>query len=351
MRRIAGYRRDFDVRFAAYFDGLRDELGPLATGRFAPRCVELLRDQSLRGGKRLRVALLHEAARLVTDEEVPGLDAAALSIELLHTHGLVHDDIVDDAPLRRGAPSTYYAYRADFPGRERTALGLAVLAGDLAAFLSVRVLLEAPVPAELARAMAAVQSRAAADTVLGQFLDLERDFPPVPDEEFLHTVTEFKSARYSILAPLRMGLLAAGEDPERYADELRRYAVLVGIYEQMRDDYLDLFGDAEVTGKPVGTDLRDGRRTYAVNALLDAVEGAERTLVTSALGAPGCDAETVAEIREIARRRGVDARLRDRMRHYARGASEEAARWRPRWREDAVSFFEALPLWSVEREA
>ncbi|MER6917006.1 polyprenyl synthetase family protein [Streptomyces sp. NPDC000594] len=348
---MAHHRSRFEPVFAAYFDGLLKDRGPLAGSTFAPRCVELLRDQSLRGGKRLRVALLHEAARLVTGEEVPGLDAAAISVELLHTHGLVHDDIIDDAPLRRGAPSTYYAYRADFPGRERTALGLAVLAGDLAAFLSVQVLLEAPLPDGLRRAMAATQTRAAADTVLGQFLDLERDFPPVPDEEFLHTVTEYKSARYSILAPLRLGLLAAGEDPDRYADGLHRYAVLVGIYEQMRDDCLDLFGDPAVTGKPVGTDLREGRRTYAVDALLETVGGADRDRVTAALGDPACDTDRVAEIREIALRHGVDALLHRRMTGYARAASQEAARWRPRWREEAVSFFEALPLWSVERRA
>lgn len=70
---------------------------------------------SLRGGKRLRPALVYEVARLVTDEEVPGLDEAALSLELLQMHGLVHDDIIDDSPERRGGPSTYYAYRQEFP--------------------------------------------------------------------------------------------------------------------------------------------------------------------------------------------------------------------------------------------
>ncbi|ANW21290.1 polyprenyl synthetase family protein [Streptomyces clavuligerus] len=347
--RIAAHRRRFDPLFAAYFDRLAAAPGPFTAGRFPARCVELLRDQSLRGGKRLRVALLHEAARLVTDAEVPGLDEAALSVELLHTHGLVHDDIVDDAPLRRGAPSVYYAYRAEFPGQERTAVGLAVLAGDLAAFLSVQVLLEAPLPDGLRLALAQEQTRASAETVLGQFLDLERDVPPLPGDDFLHTVTEFKSARYSILAPLRLGLLAAGEDPEPYAGELRRYAVLVGIYEQMRDDYLDLFGDPAVTGKPVGTDLRDGRRTYAVNALLAGVDGADRKRVESALGDPGCDDATIAEIGALARRAGVDERLRATMLRYAREASDEAAGWRPRWREEAVSFFSALPLWSVRR--
>ncbi|MHA7959788.1 polyprenyl synthetase family protein [Streptomyces sp. L500] len=348
LERVAGHRHRFNARFETYFDSLAADLGTPARSRFTPRCLELLRDLSLRGGKRLRVALLHEAARLVTTDDVPGLDEAALSIELLQIHGLIHDDIIDDAPVRRGGPSTYYAYREEFPRHEQTALGLAVLAGDLAAFLSLRVLLDADVPAELRQAMLRVQTDAAADTVTGQILDLERDFVPLPDEELLHTVTDYKTTRYSILAPLRLGLLAAGEDPARHDGRLRRYATLVGIYEQMRDDYLDLFGDESVVGKPSGSDLRAGRRSYALSAVLAAATDDERTVVESALGDPHGTAATIDRVREIARHRGVEDRLRSDMRRYAEEASAEAASWH-HWREEAVTFFARLPLWSVER--
>ncbi|MEX2980828.1 polyprenyl synthetase family protein [Streptomyces sp. C36] len=349
IERVAGHRRRFDARFEAYFDGLAGDLGAPPFSRFTPRCLELLRDLSLRGGKRLRVALMYEAARLVTTEDVPGLEEAALSLELLQTHGLVHDDIIDDAPVRRGGASTYYAYLQEFPDRDRTALGLAVLAGDLAAFLSLRVLLEAKAPAELRQALLEVQTRAATDTVVGQVVDLERDFEPLPGEDLLHTVTEYKSTRYSILAPLRLGLLAAGEDLARHDERLRRYATPVGVLGQMRDDYLDLFGDESVVGKPSGSDIRAGRRSYAVSAVLAATTGPERAVVESALGDPGCAPETVDRIRDIARRRGVEDGLRSAMRHHAEAASAAAAEWRPFWREEAVAFFEHLPLWGMER--
>ncbi|MFJ8432119.1 polyprenyl synthetase family protein [Kitasatospora sp. NPDC094019] len=347
--RAAGHRRRFDLRFAAYFDTLPERLDTPPLSRFTPRCLELLRALSLRGGKRLRVALLYEAARLVTTGPVPGLTEAALSIELLQTHGLVHDDIIDDAPLRRGGPSTYYAYRQEFPTADRTALGLAVLAGDLAAFLSMRVLLESDAPAELRQAMLEVQLDTGAETVAGQIADLERDLRPLPDEDFLHTVCEYKSTRYSVLAPLRLGLLAAGEDLAAHDARLRRYAVPVGVGGQLRDDYLDLFGDEDSTGKSTGADLRAGRRSYAVTALLAAADEEQRALVESALGDPHCSAATVERIRELARRLGVDRRLRAAMRHRAETAAAEAADWRPHWREEAVAFFEGLPLANVVR--
>ncbi len=345
--RAAEHRRRFDLRFEAYFATLPERLDTPPLSRFTPRCLDLLRDLSLRGGKRMRVALLYEAARLVTTDPVPGLAEAALSIELLQTHGLVHDDIIDDSPRRRGGPSTYYAYRQDFPDADRTALGLAVLAGDLAAFLSMRVLLDADVPAELRRAMLEVQLDAAAETVTGQIVDLERDFLPVPDEEFLHTVCEYKSTRYSVLAPLRLGLLAAGEDLARHDARLRRYATLVGIGGQLRDDYLDLFGDDAATGKTTGADLRAGRRSYAISALLAAADASQRAEIESALGDPHSPTETVHRLRDLARHLGVDAKLRAAMHRHADAARTEARTWRPHWREDAVAFFEGLPLANV----
>ncbi|MFB6550527.1 polyprenyl synthetase family protein [Streptomyces sp. NPDC056405] len=350
LDRVARYERRFNTLFAEYFDTLGTTLDAPKSSRFTPDCLELLRDLSLRGGKRMRVVLLHEAARLVSDEPVEGLDAAALSVELLQTHGLVHDDLIDDSATRRGGPTTYYAYRERFPRHPQAALGLTVLAGDLALALSLRVLLDADLPVEVRQAMVEVQTRAATDTFVGQIIDLERDFASeVPDDEVLHDVADHKSARYSVLAPLYLGLLAAGEQPAPYDTELRRYARLVGICGQMRDDYLDLFGDAAVMGKPTGTDIREGRHTYTVARLLSAVSGAERAVVEDALGNPACTPETVTAVREIGERRGVADRMRADMLEYAEQARQVAEGWRPRWREEAVAFFERLPRWSVER--
>ncbi|KJY25817.1 MULTISPECIES: polyprenyl synthetase family protein [Streptomyces] len=353
-RRAAGHQRRFDARFATYLDALTDPASSSLEiprhGTFPARALQLVRELSLRGGKRLRVTLLHEAAALVTDGSVPGLDEAAISIELLQTHGLIHDDIIDDAPTRRGGPSTYYAYRQDFPDRPGTALALAVLAGDLAAFLAGRVLLTGALPPDRALAMAAVQADAAAATVAGQLLDLERDFHPAPDIELLHEVTEYKSTRYSILAPLRLGLLAAGADLAPHDAELRRYATALGIANQIHDDWLDLFGDPESLGKPVGSDIRSGRRSYVVRALLAVCDTGERKLLDAALGAPDCEADTLDRIRDIARAHGIDRQLRADAERYARQAAARTATWRERWRPDAVAFFEHMPAWSVTRE-
>ncbi|WP_334663955.1 polyprenyl synthetase family protein [Streptomyces cyaneofuscatus] len=347
--RLAGYENRFSTLFEEYFHALGTDLEVPSFSRFTPECLHLLRDLSLRGGKRMRVALAYEAAGLVATEPAAAVDDAALSVELLQTHGLIHDDIIDDSPTRRNGPSTYYAYRQKFPDHPQASLGLAILAGDLALALSLRVLLKSDAPPAIRQAMVEVQTRAASDTFVGQIIDLERDFSPHTDEEALHCVADYKTARYSVLAPMQLGLLAAGEEPAFFEDELRRYARLVGIGGQMRDDYLDLFGDAQIMGKPMGADIRGGRRNYTVHAILAAATDAEKTMVESALGDPNCTEETLAAIREIAERRGVPAKMRSSMRRYAELASAEAADWRSKWREEAVAFFEYLPQWAMER--
>ncbi|MFD3657642.1 polyprenyl synthetase family protein [Streptomyces sp. NPDC058620] len=346
--RFAAYEGRFNAQFEQYFRDLADGFDAPSPSRFTPECLDLLRDMSVRGGKRLRVALIYEAARLVTPDPVPGLEEAALSIELLQTHALIHDDIIDDGAIRRGGPSTYYAYRQKFPQRLQDALGLTILAGDLALALSLQVLLDSPAALAVRHAMAGVQTAAASAMIVGQITDIERDFTDIPSEELLHAVSAYKSAHYSILAPLQLGLLAAGEDPARFDAELRRYARLVGIYEQMRDDYLDLFGNPQTMGKPTGSDLRDGKRSYTISALLAAVSGPERAVVESALGDSSCTPQTVAAVREIASSCGVEQKLRADIQRYAELASAEAAGWRPRWREEAVTLFEHLPLWRVD---
>lgn len=349
FERAAGHQRRFDASFEKYFAELAGDLNGARLGRFPARCLELLSQLSLRGGKRIRITLLNEAAGLVTRDEVPGLAEAALSLELLHSHALILDDIMDDSPMRRGGPSTYYACREDLPDHPQAALGLAMMAGDLAGFLALRVLFDADLPADRKQAMLDVQLGVTTDTVIGQVLDLERDVNPSDDEGLLETVCEYKTSRYSILGPLRLGLLAAGEDLAEHEESLRRYARPAGLSGQIRDDYLDLFGDPDVTGKPRGADLRAGRHTYLTRELLAATGGEDHDTVEAALGDPHCTPQAIDRIRDIAHRHDVHTRLQKTIDQYAHEATAEAASWHRHWNGDAVALFEQLPQWNTRR--
>nr|WP_318552149.1 polyprenyl synthetase family protein [Kitasatospora fiedleri] len=330
LRRAADHQHRFEARFAAHLDALADPAsGPLEPpphGRFPARALALVRELSLRGGKRLRVALLHEAAALATDRPVPGLDAAAISIELLHTHGLIHDDLIDDAPYAGAArPPTTPTARSSptgptppspspsWPGTWPPSWP----SGPCSPATCPR-----PRPGHGHRRHRRRGRRGQRPTPRpGTRL------PPAPDTEFLHTVTEYKSTRYSILAPLRLGLLAAGADPAPHDAELRAYATALGIANQIHDDWLDLFGDPAALGKPLGTDIRAGRRSYLVRALLAATadDAPARATLHAVLGVPHPDEDALAELRGLARARGLDRTLHDEAARHA----HRAATWPP----------------------
>ena len=228
--------------------------------------------RALVGGKRLRAAFVHAGWSAVERGAgalaEPELVLLAASFEVFHASALVHDDVIDGAPTRRGQPSIH-RWLSDAAGSEQGQLSgeaLAILVGDL-------LLIEADRLAHLAMAEAdlplrndilALLDSTRSTVIAGQFLDtLAPTLPmPDPDTQAAHAwrVLKAKSADYSVAAPLRLGALAAAATPEAL-DALAQYGQLVGEGFQLRDDLLGVFGTEEETGKPVGSDLRDRKQT------------------------------------------------------------------------------------------
>ncbi|MCL2825541.1 MAG: polyprenyl synthetase family protein [Polyangiaceae bacterium] len=255
-------RRDVDARLAGYLDARVAETA--RHGADVEAMTKAIRELTLRGGKRLRAALVL-LGYLATDDEVswgPALDAG-VAFELLQTYLLVHDDWMDGDERRRGGPSVHAMLQVH---HQSTTLGnaAAILAGDLAAALSLDVLsrLDSP-PDRLVRAMglfAEIQQ----DVICGQQLDISRTAQNV--EVFY----PLKTGSYTVRGPLLLGAILA-DAPPGVMRTLEQYSKPLGIAFQMQDDLLGTFGDPEKIGKPVGEDLRRGTHTviaqYAINML------------------------------------------------------------------------------------
>ena len=249
-----------------------------------------MRHGVLNGGKRMR-PLLAYATGTAFGADVSRLDAAAVAVELIHCYSLVHDDLpaMDDDALRRGQPTVHVAFD------EATA----ILAGDALQTLAFDVLANAPQAAERRVAMLAELARAsgAAGMCGGQALDIDatgsakrgqshvfgretstvdvlrpkNDSDPfsLADLERLHAMDRlFSLERMHALktgallrASVRLGAIAAGADADsRIA--LDRYADALGLAFQIRDDLLDIEGDAATLGKTAGKDLAQDKATF-----------------------------------------------------------------------------------------
>lgn len=189
------------------------------------------------GGKRVRPALCHAAFVAAGGRPGPGIARACVALELLHTAALIHDDVMDRAPERRGVPSTHERFAALAPpGADRAGygIGVAVLVGDLALVLAQQALRTSGFEGgRLARA-AARFDRMRVEMAAGQYLDVTGAGEPA-------RVAALKSGSYTAVGPVLVGTALAGAG-SAVEGPLGVYARLVGDAFQLRDDVLD--GDA-----------------------------------------------------------------------------------------------------------
>jgi geranylgeranyl diphosphate synthase type I len=291
----------------------------------AAEAVERL---AVRGGKRMRAALVVSgfgaaggqgrggAVTHTTDLDharsiLRFVERAAVAIELLQVYLLIHDDWMDDDDMRRGGPTVHVTMRERL-GSKRLGDTAAVLAGDLACAYAQQALLEVPLAADrvlrAARAFAQIQE----DVVTGQLAEMspivaDHTRSPSPSVELIHAL---KTASYTVTGPLALGAHLAGASDARVA-QLAQYGRPLGIAFQLRDDLLGVFGDASATGKPVGNDIRQGKRT----ALVVEMRGDARAeaLLARVLGREDASDADVAEVIRAMVTTGAKARVEARL--------------------------------------
>jgi len=213
---------------------------------------EAMRYSLLAGGKRVRPVLALATAEAIGRDPAEVLPLAA-ALELVHTYSLIHDDLpaMDDDDLRRGRPTCHVAYGE----------GVAILAGDGLFAEALRLLLERQSGAPehvLAAARELVAAAGVAGMVGGQYLDITDDGNA--DGASLRELHTLKTGRL-ICASVECVLLLSGLH-EAATAPYRRFAGELGVLFQIVDDILDVAGDEQATGKPLGSDERHGKATY-----------------------------------------------------------------------------------------
>lgn len=286
----------------------------------------------LSGGKRFRALFCYWGWQSVSgraDERDPlaateattdldGVVLAASALEVFHAAALVHDDIMDRSDTRRGKPSAHRLFEAlhrdgqwegdsaEFGQAAALLLGDLLLGWSDELFDASGRLLTVP---GAARASRLEFARMRTEVTAGQYLDIleENSWLVHPETEALsraHRVIVYKSAKYSVEAPLAIGGALAGATAEQLA-ALRAFGLPLGVAYQLRDDLLGVFGDPAVTGKPAGDDLREGKRTVLVALARTRLPGNARSVVDELLGDPDLNAHQVDMVRTALRDSGA----------------------------------------------
>ncbi len=257
-----------------------------------------LRDLVVAGGKRLRPAFCQWAyVGAGGRPDDPVVTDAGAALELLHTFALIHDDIMDGSSTRRGTDTIHVAFEARHAvdgwrgeGR-RFGEGVGILAGDLAFVYADQMLKDAP-PAALE-----VFTELRVEVNVGQYLDLLGTARGRVSEGSARRISRFKSGKYTIERPLHMGAALAGRLCE-LSEPLSAYGLPLGEAFQLRDDLLGVYGDASVTGKPVGEDLREGKPTVLYALAVERASGSAAR-VLERYGAPDLTDDEVVALQDV----------------------------------------------------
>ncbi len=231
----------------------------------------------------------------------------AAALETLHMFALVHDDVMDGSDSRRGRPAAHVEadgwHRAAHARGDSAVFGrnLAILLGDLAHMLADRLVDDLPKP--LRRAWYGLSL----ELIAGQRADLTGAAAARSDQAHAEKVAVLKTGRYTVARPLQLAALTAGADA-RVVKALTECGDHIGRAFALRDEYLGVWGDPEVTGKPSGDDLLEGKATVLVSLARDRLTG-EPAAMLPKLGTPEVGIETVDRLAEAMREVGVDAEL------------------------------------------
>lgn len=233
----------------------------------------IARDFTLRGGKRLRAFLVYVGYWSVEwgSESINILKLASM-IEFLQSYLLVHDDIMDRDEVRRSGPTVHVWFRNKCFEEKligdciHYGLSQAITIGDYLESLAVSMFTELDLPRDIIIELIKTYTRALRIVSYGQYLDVlysNKTLREVSEEDVL-LIHKLKTASYSVETPLHLGAIASGKHYSRLLSELTNYAIPAGIVFQLKDDILGLYGDPSKTGKPIGSDVREKKKTILI---------------------------------------------------------------------------------------
>lgn len=256
------------------------------------------------GGKRIRPTLLLAAVHAFGGNIDEARDQC-LGIEMFHNFTLLHDDVMDNSDVRRGQPTVHRKWSAN----------TAILSGDT--MLTMATQLVCNCADRHLRAVLDTFNTTAIEVYEGQQLDMDfEDREDVTVDEYLEMIR----LKTSVLlgCALKIGSIIADADIQA-AEALYRYGINLGLGFQLRDDYLDTFGDPLIFGKQIGGDILNDKKTWL---MINAVNEDNTMTMQKALEGRYSDSEKVVKVTEVYKALRLDERILDLIKHY----SDEAVR-------------------------
>lgn len=266
-----------------------------------------IQEFTLRGGKRIRASLVEIGYRFFyeTDEIdsiiLEKIHQIGIMMELLQSFFLIHDDIIDKAPLRRGIKTLHLIWTEEFNNDLHMGESMAILAGNYALIKCYDIIQNLEdIPESTKLALIDLLNRVVQETLAGQIIDVQVSFKPLQEtsEQDILDIMTLKTAKYTIVTPLQFGAILANASSKNI-EKIASFGVPFGLAFQISDDIIGTFGKEEKTGKSINSDLMEGKKTLFIIDAYNKCSNYEKKQIESILGSEDLPDEQYDQLRQI----------------------------------------------------
>ncbi len=268
------------------------------------------------GGKRLRPYMVIRSCQILGGKSSTAMIAAS-AVEMVHNFTLVHDDIMDNDEMRHGVPTVH----------KKFGMPIAILAGDVLFSKAFQIISESKLSPNANTHLISRLAKACVDVCEGQLLDIKMaDEKRIPTEaEYITMIGKKTAALFDVSCA--MGAICATNKPKDISN-LSDFGRNLGIAFQITDDLIGVMGDPKVTKKPVGNDLREGKKSLPILMAIKLAKGNEKKIILKAFGNSKISKKDLNKAVEVIRSLGIEEKVRNQALKYAEKSEKSLAKYK-----------------------
>ena len=268
------------------------------------------------GGKRLRPYMVIRSCQILGGKSSTAMIAAS-AVEMVHNFTLVHDDIMDNDEMRHGVPTVH----------KKFGMPIAILAGDVLFSKAFQIISESKLSPNANAHLISRLAKACVDVCEGQLLDIKMaDEKRIPTErEYITMIGKKTAALFDVSCA--MGAICATNKPKDISN-LSTFGRNLGIAFQITDDLIGVMGDPKVTKKPVGNDLREGKKSLPILMAIKLAKGNEKKTILKAFGNSKISKKDLNKAVEVIRSLGIEEKVRNQALKYAEKSEKSLIKYK-----------------------
>ena len=269
----------------------------------------------IHGGKRLRPFMVINSCKMLGGNVSAAISAAS-AVEMIHNFTLVHDDIMDNDEIRHGVPTVH----------KKFGMPVAILAGDVLFSKAYQIISNSKLPNDATIQLVSKLAKACVDVCEGQLLDMKMaEEKRIPSQtEYIAMIGKKTAALFDVSCS--MGAICATNNPKDISN-LSKFGRNLGIAFQITDDLIGVMGNPKITKKPVGNDLREGKKSLPILLAIKSAKGKDKKVILNAFGNPKATKNDLSEAVNAIRAIGIEENVRNQALKYADAAKKSLSKY------------------------